>query len=60
MCRAVSDDIIRHEMWPSNDVEVITNEPTDCCDWAMDTTSSTGIGSQHEAKVYTSFVLQKS
>jgi hypothetical protein len=43
-CRAVSVDIIHHEKWPSNEVEVITNEPTDCCNWAMDTTLSTGIG----------------
>ncbi len=34
---------------PSNDIEVITNEPTDCCNWAMDTTLSTGIGNRHKA-----------
>ncbi len=41
---------LRHEKRPSNDVEVITNEPTDCCDWAMDTTLSTGIGNRHEER----------
>ena len=47
-CNAVSVDIIRHEWRPGNEVEVITDEPTGCCDWAMDTTLSTGIGNRHE------------
>jgi hypothetical protein len=49
-CRAVSVDIIRHERRPSNEVEVVTDETTDCCNWAMDTTSSTGIGNRHEER----------
>ena len=42
-CNAVSVDIIRHEWRPGNEVEVITDEPTGCCDWAMDTTLSTAL-----------------
>ena len=44
LCRAVSVDIIHHEKRPGNEVEVIKDAPTGYCDWAMDTTSSTGIG----------------
>jgi hypothetical protein len=43
-CRAVSVGIIHHKRRPGNEVEVVPDEPMDCCDWAMDTTSSTGIG----------------
>ena len=58
-CSAVSVDIIRHESRPSNDVEVTTNEPTDCSDWAMDTTSSTGIGNRHEERCVRPLVCKK-
>ncbi len=46
-------------MRPSNDVEVITNESTDCCDWAMDTTLSAGIGNQHEERCICPLVCKK-
>jgi hypothetical protein len=49
-CRCVAVDIIPHEKWPSIEVEIITDKPTNCCDSAMDTTSYTGIGNQHEER----------
>jgi hypothetical protein len=59
-CRAVSVDIIRHERRPLNEVEVIiTDEPNGCCDWAMDTTSSTGIGNPHEERCICPLVHKK-
>ena len=62
-CNTVAVDIIRHERRPLNEVEeveVITDEPTDCCcDWAMDTTSSTGIGNPHEERCICPLVPQK-
>ena len=42
--------LLTYERWPSNEVEVITDAPTGCCDWAMDTTLSTGIGNWHEER----------
>ena len=60
LCNAVSVDIIRHERRPLNEVEVvITDEPNGCCDWAMDTTSSTGIGNPHEERCICPLVLKK-
>ena len=59
ICRAVSVDIIRHARRPSNEVEVMRDEPTGCCDWAMDTTSSTGIGNRHEERCICPLVPQK-
>ena len=58
-CNAVSVDIIRHERRPGNEVEVITDEPKGCCDWAMDTTSSTGIGNAHEESCICPLVHKK-
>jgi hypothetical protein len=58
-CRVVSVDIICHERQPSNEGEVVTGEPTDCCDWAMDTTSFTGIGNRHEERCICPLVPQK-
>ena len=58
-CNAVSVDIIRHERQPGNEVEVITDEPTGCCDWAMDNTSSTGIGNRHEERCTCPLVHKK-
>ena len=43
---------------PSIEVEVI-DEPTGCCDWAMDTTSSTGIGIWHEERCICPLVHKK-
>ena len=63
LCNAVSVDIIRHERRPLNNDEVeviITGEPNGCCDWAMDTTSSTGIGNPHEERCICPLVLKKS
>ena len=39
--------------------ELITHEPTDCCDWAMDTMSFTGIGNQHEERCVCPFVPKR-
>jgi len=59
-CRAVSADIIRHhERRPGNEVEVITDAPTGCCDWVMDTTSSTGNGNRHEERCICLLVHKK-
>ena len=44
---------------PGNEVEVITDAPTGCCDWAMDTTSSTGIGIRHEERCICPLVHKK-
>jgi hypothetical protein len=59
ICRAFYVDIICHEWQPSNEVEVVTDETTDCCNWAMDTTSSTGIGNRHEERCTCPLVPQK-
>jgi hypothetical protein len=58
-CRAESVDIIRHERRPRNEVEVITDESKGCCDWAMHTTSSTGIGNRHEERCICPLVHKK-
>jgi hypothetical protein len=60
LCNAVSVDIIHHERQPLNEVEVvIRDEPSGCCDWAMDTTSSTGIGNRHEERCICPLVHKK-
>jgi len=59
ICRAVSVDITCHERRPSNEVEVITDESKGCWDWAMDTTSSTGIGNRHEERCICPLVHKK-
>jgi hypothetical protein len=58
-CRDVGTDIIRHVRWPIIEVELIPQEPTDCCDWAMDTMSFTGIGNQHEERCVCPFVPKR-